>query len=48
MLAHTTKIPIFSNQPSWLDGSFLLNDMYFLLEAKGLNDNGYLLSNQFD
>jgi hypothetical protein len=24
---------------------FLLEDMYFLLEAKGLNDNGYLLTN---
>jgi len=22
--------------------------MYFLLEAKGLNDNGYFLINQFD
>jgi hypothetical protein len=29
-------------------GFFLLEDMYFLLEAKGLNDNGYFLTNQFD
>ncbi len=27
---------------------FLLEDMYFLLKAKGLNDNGYILINQFD
>jgi hypothetical protein len=27
---------------------FLLKDMYFWLEAKGLNDNGYFLTNQFD
>jgi hypothetical protein len=31
-----------------LIGPFLLQDMYFLLEAKGLNDNGYLLTNQFN
>jgi hypothetical protein len=29
-------------------GLFLLKDMYFLLEAKCLNDNGYFLTNQFD
>jgi hypothetical protein len=23
-------------------------EMYFLLQAKGLNDNGYILTNQFD
>jgi hypothetical protein len=27
---------------------FLLKDMYFLLQAKGLNNNGYFLINQFD
>jgi hypothetical protein len=27
---------------------FLLKDMYFWLEAKGLNDNVYILINQFD
>jgi hypothetical protein len=26
-----------------MDGFFLLENMYFLLQAKGLNDNGYLL-----
>jgi len=29
-------------------GFFTLKDMYFLLKAEGLNDNGYLLINQFD
>jgi len=29
-------------------GLFLLKYTYFLLEAKGLNDNGYLFTNQFD
>jgi len=29
-------------------GVFLLEDMYFLLEAKGLSDNGYFFINQFD
>jgi len=42
--AFTTRIPIFSNQPNWLDGFFLLKDMYFWLEAKGLNDNGYFFN----
>jgi hypothetical protein len=46
-MIYNTGILIFSNEPSWLDGFFLLEDMYFLLEAKGLNDNGYFLSNQF-
>jgi hypothetical protein len=27
---------------------FLLEGMYFVLEAKGLNDNGYPWTNQFD
>jgi len=38
---YTTRIPIFSNKPSWLDG-------FFLLETKGLNDNEYFFTNQFD
>jgi hypothetical protein len=29
-------------------GFFLLEDMYFWLEAKGLNDNWYFFTNQFD
>jgi hypothetical protein len=29
-------------------GVFLFEDMYFLLETKGLNDNGYFFINQFD
>jgi len=29
-------------------GVFLLKDMCFWLEAKGLNDNGYFFTNQFD
>jgi hypothetical protein len=47
-MAYTTRILIFSNEPSWLNGSFLLEDIYFLLEAKGLNDNEYFLSKQFN
>ncbi len=35
------------NQVDYM-GFYLLEDMYFLLEAKGLNANGYLLTNQFD
>jgi hypothetical protein len=45
---YITRIPIFSNWPSWLNGFFLLEDMYFWLEVKGLNDNVYILTNQFD
>ncbi len=29
-------------------GFFLLKDMYFWLEAKGLNDDGYFFTNKFD
>jgi hypothetical protein len=29
-------------------GFLILENMYFLLEAKGLNDNGYFLTNQFE
>jgi hypothetical protein len=29
-------------------GFLKLKDMYFLLEVKGLNDNGYFLTNEFD
>jgi len=46
--SYITSIPIFSNWPSWLHGFFLLKDMYFKLETKGLNDNGYVFTNQFD
>jgi len=44
----TARIPILSNWPSRLDGSFLIKDMYFLLKAKGLKDNGYFFTNKFD
>jgi hypothetical protein len=29
-------------------GFFILEETYFWLKAKDLNDNGYLLTNQFD
>jgi hypothetical protein len=46
--SYITSVPIFSNWPSLLDGFFLLEDMYFLLETKDLNENGYFFINPFD
>ncbi len=43
-----TRIPIFQTNQVDQISLFLLEDMYFLLEAKDLNDNGYFFINQFD